>query len=273
MHMFRRFIAHPIIITVAALLIMIIAQRLGVTRPIERAFAAVFYPVQSVLYRTAVRVRELPLFRWSSERNYDAQIDALMAERAALVMQLSQYRFAGEENKTLRQLLKFQEEKQETTIAARVISRKTDSGTFVVYLDRGTRDGVRVGMPVVTANGILVGKINAVHTTLAEAVFLPDPRFRAASTFVDNIGTAGVVRGEGGVSIILDLIPASYALKKGTLVATSGLESGVPRGYVIGTVDQSMDSENDQLFRRASITPMLSLARITDVAIVVPPRP
>ncbi len=271
--MFRRFLHHPIIIAVSALLLLILVQRLGVTRPIERVLTSIFSPVQAKLYGAATHIRDLPLFRWSSEKNRDAKIDTLMAERAAFAIQLSQYRFAEEENKTLRQLLKFREERQETVITSRVIARKTDPGTFVVFLDRGTRDGVRVGMPVVTANGILVGKIHSVHATLAEAVFLPDPRFRAASTFVDNIGTTGVVRGEGGVSIILDLIPAGYDLKRGTLVSTSGLESGVSRGYIIGGVDQFMNNENDQLFKRASITPLLSLARITDVAIVAPPRP
>lgn len=137
-------------------------------------------------------------------------------------------------------------------VAARVVSTGAGSGGTLL-LDRGGGDGIRVGMPVIAAGG-LVGRIVAVApgsstvlpvTDGASAVGVrcsppappgaPAPPGEARAT-----GPAGVAQGRGGPTLRLDLLDPSAPLESGALAVTSGLRhSRFPAGLAVGRVTGS----------------------------------
>lgn len=269
--MFRRFFRHPVARVGGGAVLLVFLYALGWLRPFEFAIFAVFNPVQASLYRVGVRMRQSPLFTWRSVAETEKALQVLRADTERATREIVKLRLAGDENKTLRQLLKFREEHIPELMSARIIVRKTEPGTYVLFIDRGRNDGVQNGMPVVAGSGVLIGKISRVHEAIAEVVAVPDPRFRAAVSLADALDTEGYVRGEGGVSMLMELIPAAITVLPNTLVVTSGLEAGIPRGLIIGSIAQSLP-DGDRLFQRAALTPLFSYHRVTDVGIIFPPR-
>lgn len=267
----RRFLRHPATVVVGGAILLIFLYFIGVLSPVERAFFFLSAPVQTRLYRLGVTLRESPLFMWRRVGDIVRERDILRAEAARYALEVTRLRLAQDENKTLRQLLKFREERIPELLSARVLVRKTEPGTFVLFIDRGESDGVRVGMPVVTGDGVLVGKVHRISPAIAEVVVVPDPRFRTAASFVDALDTQGYVRGEGGVSILMELIPAERVIEPNALIVTSGLEAGVPRGLIVGSVARALPG-GDRLFQRAALTPTIAFHRITDVGIIFPPQ-
>jgi rod shape-determining protein MreC len=119
-------------------------------------------------------------------------------------------------------------------VAARVVSIGGWAGRPVV-LDRGAADGIRTGMPVVAAGG-LVGRIVDVgprHSTVL-------PVTDAASTVgvrAGAAGAAGVAQGLAGPVLRLDLLDPGAPLRSGEVVVTSGLRhSRFPAGLAVGRV-------------------------------------
>jgi len=122
-------------------------------------------------------------------------------------------------------------------VAARVTSTGAGRSGGTLGLDRGGDDGIRVGMPVVAAGG-LVGRVVEVsprHSTVLPLVAATS----AVGVRAGNAGAAGVVQGDGGSALRLDLLDPSAPLESGDLAVTSGLRhslfpAGLPLGRVTG---------------------------------------
>ena len=135
-------------------------------------------------------------------------------------------------------------------VAARVISTGGARSEAPLVLDRGGADGIRVGMPVVAAGG-LVGRVLEVGprqstvlpvTAAASAVGVRSvPAAGGAgggdAPTVEDAPAAGVAQGIGGSRLRLDLLDPSAPLQSGDLVVTTGLRhSRFPAGLPVGRV-------------------------------------
>jgi rod shape-determining protein MreC len=165
----------------------------------------------------------------------------LMNERAALVE-------CGHENDRLRELLSvlvtFSEQEHFEMLPARVIGMPGGRVVERIELDKGSEDGVRVGMPVVVPDG-LVGKIARVHPARSLVEPLASASF-AVSVVVERSRVRGIVRPRyqsvsGLVTWEMDYVPARSDVVEGDRVTTSGLGGVFPAGLVVGTVESVTD--------------------------------
>jgi len=139
-------------------------------------------------------------------------------------------------------------------VAARVVS--TGSGRSVtLMLDRGSADGIRPGMPVVAAGGLVGRVLEAApgHSTVlpvtdaSSAVGVrcdpapsPPPADPNAPAGRGETGCAGVAQGTAGANLRLDLLDPTAAVAAGDLAVTSGLRhSRFPAGIPVGRVGGS----------------------------------
>ncbi|MEW6477680.1 MAG: rod shape-determining protein MreC [Actinomycetota bacterium] len=145
-------------------------------------------------------------------------------------------------------------------VAARVVSTGEGHRAAPLVLDRGSRDGIRTGMPVVAAGG-LVGRVLEVgpgHSTVlpvtdggsavgVRSVPAERPSDGGPTSGAEPLaaidrpgagnGAAGVVQGLGGARLRLELLDPSAPLRAGDLVVTSGLRhSRFPAGLPVGRV-------------------------------------
>lgn len=151
-------------------------------------------------------------------------------------------------------------------IAATVIGREISPFLQYIIIDKGTDDGVRYGMPVVTQQG-LVGRVDAVIAAAARIKLITD------STSVVNVRlksaeTEAQLHGSLTGDVSLDMIPLDKNVEPGEIVLTSGLGGNYPPNIFVGQV-LSVQLRENALFQTASVQPIVNFDSINAVLIVV----
>ena len=163
-----------------------------------------------------------------------AENQRLQDQNAALQRQVAELQAEGLDNAALRQALDFQRAYGHTTVPAQVVGRGPDAFNASLEIDRGSADGLRPGMVVVTGAG-LVGRIVEVGPHAGLVQTLADPQSRV-SGFLSKSGLEGTVSGGTG-SLAMSIDPRFGAAPAvGEFAITSGVGGGYPRGLVIGQI-------------------------------------
>lgn len=165
--------------------------------------------------------------------------EALRSQRDSLLMVLAASRPLAEENRRLRALLGLYEQGGERFVPADVIRPGLASAAGTFMLDVGRDHGIRVGSPVITAEGLL-GVVEVVDARTAQAIDWTQPEFRASAMSSDG-GVYGLVQPRPGRireedALTLTGAPFHSDLKPGTRIVTSGRGELLPRGIPLGTV-------------------------------------
>lgn len=150
-------------------------------------------------------------------------------------------------------------------IAATVIGREISPFLQYIIIDKGTEDGVRYGMPVVTQQG-LVGRIDAVIARASRVKLITD------STSVVNIRLqSGAIEAQliGSLTgdLSLDMIPLDEMIEPGDVVLTSGLGGNYPPNIFVGQVLSTQQRDN-ALFQTASVQPIVNFESINAVLVI-----
>ena len=154
---------------------------------------------------------------------------------------------------------------QYSYIAATVIGREISPFLQYIIIDRGTNQGVRYGMPVVTQQG-LVGRVDAVIAGAARVKLITD------STSVVNIrlqsaGIEAQLVGSLTGDLSLDMIPLDQIVEPGDVVLTSGLGGNFPANVFVGQVLSTQRRDN-ALFQTATVQPIVDFESISAVLVV-----
>lgn len=150
-------------------------------------------------------------------------------------------------------------------IAASVIARDISPFMHYVIIDRGSDDGLRRGMPVITQQG-LVGEISAVTAGAARVQLINDPG-SSVNVVLQQSEVEAVLNGQITGEIALDMIPQNANIQPGDLVMTSGLGGNYPANLVIGQV-VTVRSETFPLFLSASVQPAVDFSQLEIVLII-----
>lgn len=150
-------------------------------------------------------------------------------------------------------------------IAATVIGREISPFMQYIIIDRGTNQGIRYGMPVVTQQG-LVGRVDAVIAGAARVKLITD------STSVVNIrlksaGIEAQLLGSLTGDVFLDMIPLDINIEPGDVILTSGLGGNFPANVFVGQVLSTQRDEN-ALFQTAAVQPIVPFDTISAVLVV-----
>src|ERR1700730_5874950 len=158
----------------------------------------------------------------------------LRAENQALQRQVAELAAVGQDNQALRQALDFQRSFGHHLVAAQVIGRGPDGFSRTLEIDRGSEDGVRVGMVVAGGAG-LVGRVRENGPHLANAQTLADPQSRV-NVFLSKSELQGtVVGGTDALQVQIEHRLGAVA-SNGEWALTSGGRGRYPRGLVVGEV-------------------------------------
>jgi rod shape-determining protein MreC len=150
-------------------------------------------------------------------------------------------------------------------IAATVIGREISPFLQYIIIDKGTEDGVRFGMPVVTQQG-LVGRVDAVIASASRVKLITD------STSVVNIQLQSAeieaqLKGSLTGDLSLNMIPLDEVIEPGDVVLTSGLGGNYPPNIFVGQVLSTQRREN-ALFQTASVQPIVNFESINAVLVI-----
>src|SRR4029078_6982316 len=116
--------------------------------------------------------------------------------------------------------------------AASVIGRDPSPFLHYIILDKGSNDGLRRGMPVVTDQG-LVGRVDAIISGAARVQLITDPA-SVINVRLEKTGREAQLIGTISGDLALDLIPQDVVIELGDVVLTSGLGGGYPPDQIVG---------------------------------------
>jgi rod shape-determining protein MreC len=201
--------------------------------PIESAGAAAFRPLEGAVGAIGgagdlARSQSNAARQGERARSEAARAEALAAENARLAALLTLDGPAADDG-----------------VAARVVSVGSDLAGGTLMLDRGRADGIRAGMPVVAAGGLVgrvadVGPRQSTVLPLTDAASAVGVRCSPAPPPPGVGGAAGVAQGVGGPTLRLDLLDPNAVVESDALAVTSGLRhSRFPAGLPVGRVSGS----------------------------------
>lgn len=230
----------------------------AVATPISQAGMWTTSPVR----RFSTWVRDLGVSR-SELQELREQNDELKSRVTTLEESLLQY-------EQISQLLATAADAKRSGVTASVIGLPQSELSRVVTLDRGTKDGVQVDMPVVGPHGLL-GQVIEVGATWSRMRLITDSTSGVAS-LIQRTRTEGVTRGSVSGDITLDFIGASESVTEGDVILTSGKGGVFPRGLVVGTV-VSVRNNKTALYQSITVEPADSIVSVEAVMVLTDTAP
>jgi rod shape-determining protein MreC len=255
-----------LISVVALSLILTSLSRAGTLAPVESTVNRVFSPLQDVLH-TAFGPATDFFANLGDYNEVRDENDALREENERLQAELARLRSAQADSKELSDLEKVQKERTEFQfLLAGVVGTDPNVQRDVVAIDRGSDDGVEVGMVIVGQGGSLIGRVTKV---LADAswVTLINDTHSSVNAEIQESGARGVVSGQPDGSLSMDLVKEESNIQVGDRVLTSGLGGNFPKGLYIGIVSSAQSTPQD-LFVNISVEPAVRLSRLDQVLVI-----
>ncbi len=151
-------------------------------------------------------------------------------------------------------------------VLGEVISSPSSNFDLTIEVDRGTSNGVGVGMPVVSGAGLVGSVISAgQHTAIVQ--LLTDPRSEVGVRLGTGDVAVAVGQGEGDPLQLQDVSETSLT-SRGAPVVTSGLDvAAYPSGIPVGTVS-SVRHTGGSLTSQVLVTPLVNLLVLQYVAVL-----
>ena len=188
-----------------------------------------------------------------------AQVDRLRLEQVSLAEDAGQAR-------RLQALLGFKTKFISQTVAAQVIGTSGTDRSRVLYIDKGSDDGVNVDMAVITPKGI-VGKVTRVAGHSAQVLQINDAT-AGAGVMLERSRLRGVMRGtSSGLPEIMHVM-ADEKIEAGEPVISSGGDQIYPRGLPIGTVFSTSPDPEGGPFLVVRVKPSANLDRVDEVLVI-----
>jgi rod shape-determining protein MreC len=188
----------------------------------------------------------------------------LRTELAQLRVGLQQERALAEQSRMLQKLLDMKMETPLKTTAAYVIAGAASPDFRTATIDKGTSDGLKPDMAVISPAGV-VGRI-ILPTSRAAKIQLLIDRDAAAGAVTERGRAQGVVVGTG-TSLRMDHVPGTADLKVGDRVVTSGIEGIYPKGFEIGQIE-SIERRAGE-FSAVIIRPAVEFSSVEAVLVVL----
>ncbi|HYI62038.1 MAG TPA: rod shape-determining protein MreC [Acidimicrobiales bacterium] len=152
---------------------------------------------------------------------------------------------------------------------AEITSGPLTSFDTTLEIDKGSGDGIKVGMAVITEAG-LVGRIHRVQGGRARVQLITDPDFPGVGVRLVESGDVGLARGSSrGRLRVEEGITATTPVERGEDLVTSGLErSNYPAGIPVGTVIDVQPTE-DQVEQALNVEPAADLDAVRFVIVLL----
>lgn len=220
------------------------------------------------LYRGAVVIRDSfsnLVYRFRSQERLIEENLALEEKMNQLIMENTLL------EETIQQLIseldarRIEREIPFEIIPAQVVARDPYDWMGRAIIDKGTEDGLRENLLVVTYEG-LAGRVEEVHPRHAVIRLILSPSL-AIGGIVQRTRDLGVVTGDGSGRCIMKYVYQTSPVTVGDLVVTSGLGVDTPRGVVIGKVE-AVNTLGGSMFKEVLIEPSCDFSSLEKVFVI-----
>lgn len=260
------------------LLCLLIALGLGVvtaalthdsTSPLSSAVSVLFTPLQSA---SSFLQEKLDGFgdHFRSSGAYLEQIEELESQVEEYRVQLVDYENTLRKLESYEAFLDIKEENEDFTFCpASVIARDGADVYNSIVINKGSADGIAVGMPVICGN-YLVGSVRQVGVSSSTVYTVLNPSLNI-SAYEVRTGEEGYVTTDTALSMDgqckMIRLNDDTSIATGGIVCTSGIGGSYPRNLIIGTV-RTVHNESTDITAYAVLEPGIGITNILEVFVI-----
>ncbi|MFS2080511.1 rod shape-determining protein MreC, partial [Telluria sp. Tellsp99] len=265
-------------VTVFALLsiaLLVVDARLHALTAVRQVAATVLYPFQMAALAPRDALANMGTY-FSSISALQKEVRDLKSQQVAMAQVMQQAQLQMAENAQLRRLMDAREHLPVRSQMSEILYDARDPSTRRVVLDRGTRSGVKLGLPVIDNAGV-VGQVTRVFPFTSEVTLLTDKE-QAIPVQVLRNGLRSVAYGRGQSGLLdLRFVAPNADIQVGDVLVTSGLDGIYPAGLAVAKVIQ-VENLAQGAFGRVVCQPLAGIDRHRQLLIVMsdqplPPRP
>ena len=253
------------VLTIAICLLSVFLAPDNFLSPVRGLFLKIAYPFEKTFYILGQKSHNFFEIISSISECKKENIE-LIRENNELLAQIDKLKDQKNENDELRKQLELSPRDEYNLESSLVIGQDPRRAGSWIIIDKGKNRGIEKGMPVIVYNGILIGKIDEVYNDSAKVVLLSDA---SSLVNVSDIETSarGILSGEYGLGLKLGMVEQTEILNSGDNVVTSGLGGLMPKGLLVGKIEQISNSP-DKLFQEAVILPKVKYSNLNLVFVI-----
>lgn len=216
----------------------------------------------------AISYIEKPISKFRVYRTALETNEKLGEQNILLQDEISRLRSVKTEIQALRNLLSLKEDYSYDLISVAVVAKNLTGINNSFTVNRGTGDGVKTGMALITSEG-LIGQV--ILATPNHALVLPfsNPLFRVSARIQGN-RAYGIVswNTENPEELVMNYVPRTVNVTINTTVETSGFSNQFPPNIPIGKVIRT-EAEEGRDTQQIFIKPFVSLHKASEAFIVL----
>jgi rod shape-determining protein MreC len=192
-------------------------------------------------------------------------------KRRVLELESERNRFLEAEatNSRLRALLELKSGLPVASVTAAVIGNSASGWFRSITIDKGSQDGIRKGMAVVTPLGV-VGQVVTAAPRSSKVLLLTDQN-SAVDVVNQRSRTQGIVSGSFENGAVMKYVKRSEDIQVGDRLITSGLDGVYPKGLSVAVVSK-VSKKGHGLFQVVEVTLAATPSRIEEVQVISLPK-
>jgi len=141
----------------------------------------------------------------------------------------------------------------------------------ILSIDKGSQDGIIEGMPVVSQQNALFGKIYKVYKSYSKVMLITNvnsvTNVKVLQNDISDPEIDGVVKGKGGLSAFLDLVPISNEINLQDVLVTSSIDKSFPKDLLVGKITEKQ--KNDQKpFQQAQLQLFIDVKTVENLFVI-----
>lgn len=268
-------LARLLILAALSLALLVSDARFNYLAPVRQAAAVILYPLQRIALAPVGIARRIGDF-FVTHSSLRTENERLAREGFANEGMLQELKALRAENARLRSLLGARQRFGVSATAAEVVYAARDPFSRRIIIDKGMRDEIEAGQPVVDEEGLL-GQVTRVYPWLAEVTLVTDKSHFVPVQNLRN-GLRAVLSGTGSDGVLeLRFVPVNADHQNGDELVTSGIDGVYPPGLPVARVSQ-VERSATRLFARITCAPLAGVSNHTQVLLLsaqrdLPPRP
>ncbi|WP_426111755.1 rod shape-determining protein MreC [Massilia sp. PWRC2] len=233
---------------------------------VRQGAATVLYPLQMLALVPRDASANMGSY-FSTLASLQKQLQELRHQQVSTAQQLQQAQLQIAENVQLRKLMGAREHLPVKSMMSEILYDARDPASRKVVLDRGLRQGVALGMPVIDNAGV-VGQVTRVFPFTSEVTLLTD-REQAIPVQVLRNGLRSVAYGRGHSGVLdLRFMAPNADIVVGDVLITSGMDGVYPAGLAVARVIQ-VESNAGGVFGRVVCQPLAGIDRNRQLLILM----
>lgn len=258
-----------IIITIVILILVVVLSNLPADKSyfFSNGVNRLFLPIQNglifIMDKISGKDQELSDIDKLKEEN-----QKLKEENTKLKEDVRELEIISEENNSLKEYMGLKEKYPDyETVSAKILEKSFSNYEKIVVIDAGTKDGINVNMAVISTQG-LVGHVISVTETSAKVQTIVDTASTVSSKLSssnDAILLKGTISSTNTVKATS--IPVNTTILQGDNIITSGMGGIYPKGILVGTVKEIVNTKND-MDRYANVATAVDFNSVDNVLVI-----